>query len=93
MQAVVHDAWRSRVELVILNLGFPLTRAQNDAIDVAMEAAGQGVLELEARICYTPEEAAAKIRPDDRVVLALSIAERRAVERSLRRRTPKSGVL
>ena len=91
MHELVHDAWQSHIELVILSMGFPLTPKQNAAIDVAMDAAGQGVLELEARICYTPDQAAAKIRPDDRVVLALANAERRALQRALRKRGSTSG--
>ena len=91
MHEMVHDAWQSHLELVILSMGFPLTREQNAAIDVAMEAAGQGLLELEARICYMPDQAAAKIRPDDRVVLALANGERRALRRALRKRAGATG--
>lgn len=86
MNAAIQDAWKSRVELVILNLSFPLTTAQNRAIDVAMEAAGRGVLDLEARIAYTIEEAASRIRADDRVVLAIFGRDRRRFERAVRSR-------
>lgn len=88
MAAIVQDAWRSRVELVIYNVGFPLTTEQNRAIDVAMEAAGRGVLDLEARITYTIEEAASRIRTDDRVVLAIFGRDRKRFERAVRKRDP-----
>jgi hypothetical protein len=86
MERLARDAWEARVELVILNLGFPLTSAQNAAIDIAMDWAGRGVLELEARISYTPEDAASQINEEDRVVLALSQGEKRRVEKALRKK-------
>lgn len=90
MNAMVQEAWKCRVELVIFNLGFPLTTQQNNAIDIAMEAAGRGVLDLEARITYTIEEAASRIRTDDRVVLAIFGRDRRRFDRAIRRRGPDS---
>jgi hypothetical protein len=86
MDEMVHQARDARVELVILNIGFPMTAEQTAAIDISMEAAGRGILDLEARICYTPEEAAAKIRADDQVVLAVSGPDRARLERALQHR-------
>jgi hypothetical protein len=63
-----------------------LTREQNAAIDIAMEAAGRGILDLEARIIYTIDEAASRICADDRVVLAIFGLEKRRFERLVRRR-------
>ena|ERR1041384_7660063 len=83
MNAVVHDAWQSHSELVILNLGYPLTDTQHTAIDVAMEAAGRGVLGLEARISYTVSEAIAKIEDEDTVILAVNPREMKKLQRAV----------
>jgi hypothetical protein len=88
MNAMVQDAWKARCELVVYSIGFPLTRAQNDAIDIAMEAAGRGALDLEARITHTIDDAAALIQPEDRVVLAIFGRERKRFERAVQRRPP-----
>jgi hypothetical protein len=85
IEQVVRRAWHEKSELVILNLGLPLTARQQDTIDAAMEAAGNGTIGLEARICYDARQVASNVHPSDEVILALSPRERRRIDKALRR--------
>jgi hypothetical protein len=79
--AVVKQAWKENAELVILTLGWlPLSEGQKRICEVALEAAGRGLIWLEERIMYDPAEVADLLRDDDRVHLAVSSLELKRIE-------------
>jgi len=67
---------------VIINLGFPLTPSQQKVVDAALEAAGTGVIALDAVIAYDARQAVSFLHDGDEIVYAAARAERREVERA-----------
>jgi hypothetical protein len=82
LKPFVDRVWRARVPLVIINLGFPLTPSQQKVVDAALEAAGTGVIALDAVIAYDPRQAVSFLHDGDEIVYAAARAERREVERA-----------
>lgn len=82
VKTLVERAWKQRVPLVIINLGFPLTSSQQKIVDAALEMAGAGVIALDAVIAYDVRQAVSFLHEGDEVVYAAGRAERRDVERA-----------
>jgi len=82
LKPLVERAWRERVPLVIVNLGFPLTPSQQSIVDSALEAAGTGAIALDAMIAYDARQAVSFIGPNDEVILAASRGERQLIART-----------
>jgi hypothetical protein len=82
LKPFVERVWRARVPLVIINLGFPLTPGQQKVVDAALEAAGTGVIALDAMIAYDARQAVSFLHDGDEIVFAAGRAERREVERA-----------
>jgi hypothetical protein len=82
LKPYVDRAWRERVPLVIINLGFPLTPSQQRCVDAALEAAATGAIALDAMIAYDARQAIAFFQRNDDLVFAASRAERRAIEKA-----------
>jgi hypothetical protein len=76
LRELVDRAWRERVPLVIINLGFPLTRSQQLVVEGALQAAATGAIALEAMIAYDARQAVSFFRDGDEIVYAASRAER-----------------
>jgi len=75
---LVQRAWRERSELVVLNLGLPLSALQQDVIDGLLETAE--AVEFEALICYDAAQVATSIQPEDRVIFASTPQEQHEIE-------------
>ena len=82
LRELVDRAWRERVPLVIINLGFPLTPSQQAIVDAALEAAATGAIALDAMIAYDAQQAAAFLHEGDEVIYAASRSERSEVRAS-----------
>jgi hypothetical protein len=82
LKPLVDRAWRERVPLVIINMGFPLTPSQQKIVDAALEAAGTGAIALDAMIAYDARQAVSLIGPTDEVIFAASRGERQLVARA-----------
>ena len=82
LKPFVERVWRARAPLVIINLGFPLTSSQQKVVDAALEAAGTGVIALDAMIAYDARQAVSFLHDGDEIVYAAGRAERREVERA-----------
>ena len=82
LKPLVDRAWRERVPLVIINLGFPLTSSQQSCVDAALEAAGTGAIALDAMIAYDAHQAVGLLHVNDDVIFAASRSERREIERA-----------
>jgi hypothetical protein len=79
LRELVDRAWRERVPVVIVNLGFPLTASQQAVVGAALEAAATGAITLEAMIAYDARQAAAFLHDGDEVIYAASRGERTEV--------------
>jgi hypothetical protein len=86
---LIRRAWRERRELVVLNLGFPLSRSQQETVDAVLEA-GEAI-EFEARICYDETQVDAAMRAGDEVVFASSAEERRMIDDAIGLRRERLG--
>ena len=82
LRELVDRAWRERVPLIIINLGFPLTPSQQAIVGGALEAAATGAIALEAMIAYDARQAASFLHEGDEIVYAASRAERLNVVRA-----------
>jgi len=80
LKPFVERVWRARIPLVIVNLGFPLTPSQQKVVDAALEAAGTGVIALDAVIAYDARQAVSFLHEGDEIVYAAGRTERREVE-------------
>ncbi len=80
LKPLVDRAWKERIPLVIINLGFPLTASQQKVVDAALEAAGTGVIALDAMIAYDARQAVAFLHEGDDVVFAAARSERKEIE-------------
>ena len=76
---LIAAAWRRRLKLMILVLGLPLTPSQQEVCEAGLEAAGRRLIELEERVVLDPQQVAALVEDSDRVVFAVSPAEREAL--------------
>ena len=87
IDAVIKQAWKEKSELVIFTLGWlPLSSEQVRLCEIALEAAGRGVIWLEEKALYDPAEVARLIRDDDRVHLAVSLLEQKRIDAAFRDR-------
>lgn len=84
LKPLVDRAWKERVPLVIINLGFPLTPPQMLVVDAALAAAGTGAISLDSMIAYDARQAALFLHENDEVIFATSRSERRKVARAPR---------
>lgn len=82
LKPLVDRAWKERLVLVVVNLGFPLTPSQQKVIDAALEAAATGAIALDAMIAYDARQAVSFLHEGDEIVYAAGRAERRDVERA-----------
>jgi len=82
LKPLVDRAWKERVPLVVINLGFPLTASQQKVVDASLEAAGTGAIALDAMIAYDARQAVSFLHEGDEVLYAASRAERRGVEQA-----------
>ena len=73
---LIAAAWRRRLKLMILVLGLPLTPSQQEVCEAGLEAAGRRLIELEERVVLDPQQVAGLVEDSDRVVFAVSPAER-----------------
>lgn len=82
LKPYVDRAWRERVPLVIINLGFPLTPTQQTCVDAALEAAATGAIALDAMIAYDARQAVSFFHQNDDLIFAASWGERREIEKA-----------
>ena len=82
LKPLVDRAWKERLTLVIINLGFPLTPSQQKVVDAALEAAATGAIALDAMIAYDARQAVSFLHKGDEIIYAAGRAERRDVERA-----------
>ena len=72
-------------EIVVLSLGYPVSRAQRRAVEAALELAVRLNVTMDALLVVTATELADAIAPSDQVVVTGSRAERRRLRNRLAR--------
>lgn len=72
-------------EVVVLSLGYPVSRSQRRAVDMALAVAIRLNVRMDAILVVTATGLADAISPTDRVVLTGSRRERRRLRRRLAR--------
>jgi hypothetical protein len=72
-------------EIVVLSLGYPVSRAQQRVVETALRLAVRLNVRMDAVLVVRNSDLAGAIRPADRVVLTGSRGERRRLRRSLAR--------
>ncbi|HEX5949607.1 MAG TPA: hypothetical protein VFZ96_01285 [Actinomycetota bacterium] len=72
-------------EIVVLSVGYPVSRAQRRAVETALQLAVRLNVRMDAVLVVTGSDLAGAIRPADRVVVTGSRGERRRLRSSLAR--------
>jgi hypothetical protein len=70
-------------EIVVLSIGYPVTRAQRRAVDSALGLAGRLGVTVDAVLVTSPTDLPDLVAEDARVVVTGSRGERRRLERLL----------
>lgn len=71
----------SAAEIVVLSIGYPVTRAQRRAVDSALGLAGRLGVTVDAVLVTSPSDLPNLVANDARVVISGSRGERRRLER------------
>jgi hypothetical protein len=72
-------------EVVVLSLGYPVSRAQRQAVDGALELAGRLPVTMDVVLVTAPTDLAEAVGPADRVIVSGSRGEERRLGRHLAR--------
>lgn len=70
-------------EVVVLSLGYPVSRAQRQAVDGALELAGRLRVTMDVVLVTAPADLAGAVGPTDRVIISGSRGEERRLGRQL----------
>ena len=81
----IERAARPESEVVLLSLGYPISKNQQALVSAALALVAETHTGLDAILVPDAEDLTSCLQPEDRVAIFASSAERRAVERVMRR--------